>query len=317
MPIRESDYSKSVSTYIIKEKHQNTDKGEVFERDITTIGGRNFFDKNQKPVFRSGNFIITTSNEETTPMPPKDVVWDTPPDGDGELWTWEDVEDVNEETDSSISLELKPDVYDLRTFAYYGSCVELIRGSLNHIISTFPGEVYATEQKLQYLKDNTEYAILGETGYQNLVENPFLLNLHTKYVDQYFIDQEPLKYFFVDEFYKKAYDFIDSSGKECDIEKVEYHYFQYGKPTKNEPCQPYIEKNENGDDVGASFFDFDEDESEICNCVPPYSIMGILTIEPKTGNSVTIHVWKLEGEDYAYLTNSTGWHIRPKSNYYI
>lgn len=138
MAVNTSNLVKSYSNYVIQEEHQTTKKGKIYERDITTIGGRNSFDAHQRPVYTSGNFIITTSVDETLPKPKNTVEWDKTPDGDSDLWTWDDVEDVTQEDDASIEIELKPDVYDLRSFAYFGSCIELIRASLNHIISIFP-----------------------------------------------------------------------------------------------------------------------------------------------------------------------------------
>ena len=56
--INNKNYVKSVSNYVIQEKHQTTNKGDIFERDITTISGRNFYNKNLRPVYNSGNFIM-------------------------------------------------------------------------------------------------------------------------------------------------------------------------------------------------------------------------------------------------------------------
>lgn len=324
MPTNESQYTdlvKSVSKFVIKEKHQTTNKGDVYEQDIFTIDGRTLYDKNKKTVYKSGNFIITASNEQVAPMPPSDIVWETPPNSDCVEWTWEDVEDVNEEDDTSVSLELKPDIFDLRTFAYYGSCSELIRASLNHIISTFPGEVYASSEKLVYLDksgDTEQYSELGKDDFIYVVDNPFGLNLHEKDVESYFIDKDPLKYLLPDDFYMTAYSLIyPDSDEEHTITEMIYEYYLYvgEKETHKNIKQGGLLTRENkvGDKTFEEYLEELEKEGlEIVDCVPPYSQMGILTIN----DDIEVHVWKLKGADYAYLTNETGWHIRPKKEYY-
>ena len=59
-------YVKSYSNYVLKTKHQETNDGIIYERDITTIGGRDHFSAGQVPLYRSGNFIITINNDDTS-----------------------------------------------------------------------------------------------------------------------------------------------------------------------------------------------------------------------------------------------------------
>ena len=60
---------------------------------------------------------------------------------------------------------------DIRTYAYYGSCVELVRSSIEHIIETFPGNITAT---------STTWNIDGETQTYYLVDNQFNIILSQK-----------------------------------------------------------------------------------------------------------------------------------------
>ena len=57
-------YIKSHSNYVYRTRHKITSEGTIFERDITTIGGRNQFAPGQVPIYKSGNFIITINNTE-------------------------------------------------------------------------------------------------------------------------------------------------------------------------------------------------------------------------------------------------------------
>lgn len=295
MAIDESKYKKTVSNYVIQEKHQSTDKGDIFERDITTIGGRNLFDRNQRIVYESGNFIITSSNDKYDPKPSQN--WE---DVYEEEYKWDDVKDVSEEEDSSIGLEVKPDVHDLRNFAYYGSCVELIRASLNHIISEFPGEVYATDQQVTYYdKETNKFEILGkDKGTLYLIDNPFGLSLHEEYVDKDLVAENPLKYlhYLIEDKYptEKQYEFVDIDGKHYTF-TIEF----------NDACA--------GDDC----------------CVQPYDYIGKGILFKTELNSEDnsyqklenewlqfFWVYKGEGKDFIYLTNKSGWHIRPQESYY-
>lgn len=344
--INNKNYVKSVSNYVIQEKHQTTNKGDIFERDITTISGRNFYNKNLRPVYNSGNFIIVSSSESSAQRPPIDTEWELPPKSEFEYWTWDDVKDVSEETDSSAVLELNPDVHDLRSFAYYGSCSELIRGSLNHIVSEFPGELYVTENQIIYKvrakNDNDEdlyYFINPEDGqptprhgediggtieeiraqidsaeFQNkypyinyrdihpyiktdtlggdnayLVSNPFGIDIHNTTVDLSLVDENPLKYFSVNDYGKEAYEvFI---GETVDAKKIKS--IQVIKT-----------------------FEYCSDDESKGKKVADYSQM-YSTIISYDGGSLTIDTYKLEGDNYVYLTNTKEKiHIRPKKQYY-
>ena len=48
-----SKYVKSYSNYVLKTKHQETNDGIIYERDITTIGGRDHFAAGQIPIYKS------------------------------------------------------------------------------------------------------------------------------------------------------------------------------------------------------------------------------------------------------------------------
>lgn len=56
-------YIKSYSNYVLKKRHQSVSDGTIYERDITTIGGRDNFSKGQVPLYQSGNFVITVHND--------------------------------------------------------------------------------------------------------------------------------------------------------------------------------------------------------------------------------------------------------------
>ena len=137
-----SKYVKSYSNYVLKTKHQETNDGIIYERDITTIGGRDHFAAGQIPIYKSGNFVITVNNENSTYK--KTVLQNWEGNESGDIWTLDILKNYEKDEKSSYDekIVIKKDYYDLRDFAYYGSCSELIRGSINNIIDEYPGELF-------------------------------------------------------------------------------------------------------------------------------------------------------------------------------
>ena len=183
-------YIKSYSNYVIKKQHQLTNNGTIYERDITTIGGLNQFAKGQKPIYQSGNFIITVREDYSGSKQYTNNRWVK--NNESEVWTLSNLSAITESTDDTLNIVLKQDYYKLRDFAYYGSCSELIRGSLNDIVSRFPGELYVSSfTDISYTKeDKTEGSIKGG----HLLDNPFNINIHTEKVNHN-ESYDSLKYF--------------------------------------------------------------------------------------------------------------------------
>lgn len=205
-------YIKSHSNYVLKKKHQNlANGGSVFERDITTIGGLNQFAPGQKPIYRSGNFIITINKDLSLTKEYGSSDWVK--NGDAENWTSENISPITSSTEDTNKIVLKQDCYSLRDFAYYGSCSELIRSSITDIINKFPGELYSPQHPSEenglgipvYTKYNERQIRLGPNknngegsdpnGDYFLFDNPFNINLHDLYVEESITSQNPLRYF--------------------------------------------------------------------------------------------------------------------------
>lgn len=169
-------YIKSYSNYVLKTKHQSTNDGTIYERDITTIGGRDQFAKGQVPIYRSGNFVITTNNDYADYKKISDRDWHR--NDEGEIWTINTLKNYEKDEKSSYDkkIVIKKDYYDLRDFAYYGSCAELMRTSVENILKHYPGELYipyevlyvkknGDDSDVQYTKEAAKYA-WGENGYE-------------------------------------------------------------------------------------------------------------------------------------------------------
>lgn len=159
-------YIKSHSNYVLKKRHQNVNGGTIYERDITTIGGRNNFSKGQVPLYQSGNFVITINNEDNVQKSVYSQGWEQ--NDNGEVWTLESLEGlIKDETGSEDQkIVLKQDYYNLRDFAYFGSCSELIRASISDILKKFPGELFVPyDDTIVYTyKFNDTQMVLNDDG---------------------------------------------------------------------------------------------------------------------------------------------------------
>lgn len=147
-------YSKNNSTYTLRKRSQDINNGLITERDWSTVTGGYFrYSKGKKVVYSDSNFIFTTSNVQ---LPSKR---NRPTDEAVEL-TYDNVKDSkNIVNDVSLNTESN----DIRSFAYYGSCVELIESSISNIIATFPACIYSTDNVLQFPVDD-EFIDVTEDG---------------------------------------------------------------------------------------------------------------------------------------------------------
>ena len=161
----------------MRSQHQRTELGTLLERDWVTTNGINplRFGSGRKIWYNSGNFVFTTSNVPSYHKKHKLSTETT-------QWTWGDCETA----DSTVNT-IRPtfNTADLRDYAYYGSCVELIRSTVEEIIADFPGRITSTTvvpklsnigfrewyktleelKKLTPFEDETSYDELSDTNY--------------------------------------------------------------------------------------------------------------------------------------------------------
>lgn len=162
-------YTKHNSNYIKTVEHQHLKDGStIFERDWVTIGSQLNFGPGKIPYYNNGNFIFTTSPTPFFQKRYKNGVTVA-------TWTYDDVKEA-----SSTVNQIQFDEYteDIRSFAYYGSCVEFLRATIEKIIYEFPGNITLSEDKLEIppTTENGDYTYIN--GY--IVNNPFQIDLHTK-----------------------------------------------------------------------------------------------------------------------------------------
>ena len=153
-------YSKNYSNYILKKKYQYTTKGTIWERDWVTIGAQHQIEKGKRPFFGDSGFLFTDNSFVSTQKRHEfgKVVAE---------WLYGDVKDAKTLV-NKVEVNYVSD--DLRDFAYYGSCVELVRSSIYNIINYFPGCAWQTTRMVK---------IDGiDVGY--LISNPFKIDFITE-----------------------------------------------------------------------------------------------------------------------------------------
>lgn len=162
------------SAFVKQKEHQKVSDGSILIRDWVTIGETHKLEKGKKlSIYGDGNFIFTTNtiqNGQKKQKLSKNAV----------TWTYEDVKNASEDA-NIVKLNQKSD--NLSDFAYYGSCVELIRGSVENIIREFPANITASNNKIGGDKDDKYY----------LVNNPFMFDLVNDNVE-YSETDNPLRY---------------------------------------------------------------------------------------------------------------------------
>lgn len=161
----------------MRSQHQQSDIGSILERDWVTTNGLNVlrFGNGRKIWYNSGNFVFTTANIPNYHKKHKLSTETT-------KWGWNDCKTADGTVNSIVP---SFNTTDLRDYAYYGSCVELIRSTIEEVISDFPGRLKTTTEKI-YSQDSKEFI-----GYY--LNNPFQIDLHHKRVnlDKY---DNPMRY---------------------------------------------------------------------------------------------------------------------------
>ena len=210
---------KSYGNYVIRQQHQLTNNGTIFERDYSTVGGIGEGFKDNL-TYRQGTFVFGINNETPTTKQYNSDNWVQSEEGD--IWTQENI-NTTTLRQNSLEIILKPDTYKLKDFAYYGSCAELIRTSIVDIINNFPGELYILEDNVLTYEDGNGNLIdvtLANSSVLFVIDNPFNLDIHTCSQLLSIEEQDNLK-FILSNFDK--YVIIDGEGDLHEITNIEYN----------------------------------------------------------------------------------------------
>lgn len=169
-----AELRKTHSNYTLRKKRQLTTKGGIYERDWMTVSELDGFAPGTLPVYASGNFKLTINADRAGKKKYSFSNWALNEEGDEE-WTLNVIREEMYKTKSEL---IKPNYTSILDFAYYGSAVELVRGTVNDVYLKYPGELYLTNRDLQY-PGNGGFATIT-----NVVENPFAIDVYSSYVNE-------------------------------------------------------------------------------------------------------------------------------------
>lgn len=169
------------SNYTIKRKHKLLSGDTIYERDYMTTTNLGGFDSGSIP-YGEGNFKIVRGDAKNIKRKHKYGNWlkneNCNPSGNDscEYFSLNSMPDSETAITSETKIELKPNKQTFSDFAYYGSCKEMIRSSIDDIIVKFPAELYVTDEKYEYLNDIGELEYLGGED-MVVIDNPFKIDI--------------------------------------------------------------------------------------------------------------------------------------------
>lgn len=187
-----ADTYKTKADYtILRKRHQNASNGDIFENDYMTISPMDtIFSEDQDIISSDSNFKFSYRINNNLQKKHAKSGWIKTPGG-SEEWRIDDAISGGTISDES-KVRIKPNYNSLKDFAYYGSAVELVRGSLNDIIQNFPAELYFSEKtlksELEKVNDNVK---VPDTW--KLISNDFGINAHVDNINASNV-YNPLRY---------------------------------------------------------------------------------------------------------------------------
>ena len=187
-----ADTYKTKADYtILRKRHQNASNGDIFENDYMTISPMDtIFSEDQDIISSDSNFKFSYRINNNLQKKHAKSGWIKTPEG-SEEWTIDDAISGGSVSDES-KIRIKPNYNSLKDFAYYGSAVELVRGSLNDIIQNFPAELYFTNVKLKSeLEKVNDNVTVPDTW--KLISNDFGINAHVDNINASNV-YNPLRY---------------------------------------------------------------------------------------------------------------------------
>lgn len=177
-------YIRTNSNYVLKELHQTTNVGNIYERNWMTISDLNSYAPGSLPAYTLNGFkmAVTTSG---TGLKKRHQYGSWLKNEDSTFWSISSIDDENEMASNSFTqITLKPSYTSITDFAYFGSASKLIESSVLNIIKNFPAEVYLRE----------DYTVLdGSIVY--FVDNPFNIEFDTIFYDETDVAINPLRIF--------------------------------------------------------------------------------------------------------------------------
>ena len=168
-----SDYT------ILRRKARASSKGDIFENNLMTITPMEvLLPEGQSLVYSDSNFKFSIRTDTNLKRRHSKSNW-LRNNKDEEVWTLNDLVDAPISDESKI--RIKPDYSSLRDFAYYGSAVDMVHATVNHVLTHFPGELYFSTDKFEPTDRNGNKINIGD---YNIVYNECEINVDADLIDE-------------------------------------------------------------------------------------------------------------------------------------
>ena len=135
------------SNYTVKQTHKKLDSNRtIFERDYTVLNGVG--NLSEDGIFDGLSTFKMVKREVPNGTKKHDYgEWLTSDvcEGGSETWTMDCLKNATT-SDNENKIKLNPNYESLLSFAYYGSCRELLQTSLEHIVKKYPAELCFTNE---------------------------------------------------------------------------------------------------------------------------------------------------------------------------
>ena len=190
-------YIRTNSNYVLKDIHQNTNIGNIYERNWMTIESLNTYAPGSIPSYGLNGFKMIVQDGVSN-LRKRHQYGSWLKNDDSEYWAMSNIIDDENILQSSNEVILKPSYFSITDFVYFGSAEKMIESSILNIINDFPGEIFLREEKI---------TIDGYTRYY--VDNPFDIEFDTILYNEEDLLVNPLRIF------SKSYEdylFYDKDG---------------------------------------------------------------------------------------------------------
>lgn len=160
---RKNQYIKSKTDYVLRKRHMLTNEGIIYENDKFTIMPEdNPYNDGSIITFSDSNFKFRKNLIPLVQKKIKQGNWIPPTSGFSDYWTADDC--VSGISTSEYKIILNQNCNTLRTFAYFGSAVELINATIKDIVLHYPGGIY-------YLGEDAEEIVVDGVTYYTMAND--------------------------------------------------------------------------------------------------------------------------------------------------
>lgn len=204
-----NNYKVKADYSLLRNKHQVTSGGNIYEHDIMTIAPMDGLFAEGEVLYADSNFRFSVNNASNMQKRHSRGQLTLPENG-ASAWTMENLP-LSESLSDESTITIKPNYNSLKDFAYYGSALKLIEGTINGILLDFPGELFFSRKTL--LDYNFDEWVDTQWASSLVLPNDFELDMELVCTDGVPKSGNPLRYL---SYSIGDYVLIDTNGNEVE-----------------------------------------------------------------------------------------------------